>query len=156
MSVVGIDPGNSGAIAILRDDGSLDAIDMPVVDKVVNGTLLHGALVILAGDDPVDLVVIERVSSMPKQGVASTFKFGRAFGIAEGVVAGLAWRHTLVTPQTWKKAMGCTSDKERSRRLAIERWPESAHLFARKKDDGRAEAALMAVYGLENVLVAPQ
>lgn len=150
--ILGIDPGNSGAIAALWDDGTVDAIDMPVVDKIVNGTLLHGALRIMQGEDPVDLVVIEAVHSMPKQGVASSFKFGRAFGIAEGVVAGLGWRHTLVTPQTWKKAMGCTADKERSRRLAIERWPDRADLFKLKKHDGRAEAALMAAFGLEHVL----
>lgn len=149
--IVGIDPGNSGAVALVSHLGVLeDAFDMPVVDKAVSPALLFQALDDYYAD--VDLCVIERVASMPKQGVASTFKFGTAYGIAQGVVAGLGWRTVLVTPQTWKKAMGCTADKERSRRLAIERWPDRAHLFARKKDDGRAEAALMAEYGRLHVL----
>jgi hypothetical protein len=149
--IVGIDPGNSGAVAVITNHGELlDAFDMPLVDKVVSPVLLFENLNNWEVD--VDLVVIERVSSMPKQGVASTFKFGTAYGIAQGVVAGLGWRHTLVTPGVWKKAMGCTADKERSRRLAIERWPDRADLFKLKKHDGRAEAALMAEWGRLHVL----
>lgn len=153
--IIGIDPGNSGAIAAITDGPGklIDAFDMPVIDKAVSAPVLVDMLRALEFDHGApDLVVIERVASMPKQGVASTFKFGTAYGIAQGVIGGLGWRHTLVTPQAWKKAMGCTSDKERSRRLAIERWPVRADLFARKKDDGRAEAALLALYGLGHVL----
>ena len=51
-----------------------------------------------------------------------------------------------VSPGKWKKHFGLTSDKEKSRALAIATWPQSDH-FRRKKDDGRAEAALTALYG---------
>jgi hypothetical protein len=49
-----------------------------------------------------------------------------------------------VTPQRWKKLMGVTADKNTSRQLAINLWPDQAHLFARVKDVDRAEAALIA------------
>lgn len=146
--IVGIDPGNSGAVAALSPDGVLvDVGDMPVVDGFVNGALLRELLVDLAGGMVVSLVVIEKVAAMPKQGVSSTFKFGAAYGTAGGVVAGLGWPQRLVVPRVWKKAMGCSAEKERSRRLAIERWPAQASLFARKKDADRAEAALLAEWG---------
>ena len=151
MIVIGIDPGASGAIAAVTDTGRLLAAeDMPVVDKQVSAPLLRDVLRSMGIADGYDirLVVIERVHSMPKQGVASSFKFGHAYGVALGVVGGLGYRSMLVTPQAWKKAMGATADKDRTRRLAIERWPEQADLFKLKKHDGRAEAALMAAHGI--------
>jgi hypothetical protein len=35
-----------------------------------------------------------------------------------------------------------------SRSVAIRRWPDKAGLFARVKDDGKAEAALIGAAGL--------
>ena len=90
---------------------------------------------------------IEDVHSMPRQGVASAFKFGRAFGTVIGVVGGAGIPINYVTPGKWKRALGLSSDKTACRRRAQELWPQQAHLFARVKDDGRAEAALIALYG---------
>jgi crossover junction endodeoxyribonuclease RuvC len=97
--------------------------------------------------------VIEDVHAMPKQGVSSSFSFGRALGVAEGVLAGNGLSLRYVSPAKWKKALGLSSDKGVSRRRAdkgvsrrraIELWPEHAKAFERVKDDGRAEAALLA------------
>jgi hypothetical protein len=58
----------------------------------------------------------------------------------------------FVPPQKWKKAMGLGSNKDESRILASRQWPDSAHMFNRKKDADRAEAALIAYYGHVNGL----
>jgi crossover junction endodeoxyribonuclease RuvC len=93
--------------------------------------------------------LIEKVSAMPGNGVASMFSFGRAAGIVEGVLAGLSVPFQLIPPATWIKSMRTFGGKDGSRQRAQELFPDYAHLFARKKDDGRAEAALLACYAAE-------
>jgi len=93
--------------------------------------------------------LIEKVSAMPGNGVASMFSFGRAAGIVEGVLAGLSVSFELIPPATWIKSMRTFGGKDGSRQRAQELFPDYAHLFARKKDDGRAEAALLACYAGE-------
>jgi crossover junction endodeoxyribonuclease RuvC len=75
------------------------------------------------------------------------FAFGRAAGLLEGALAGLGIPVTLVTPQEWQKGMRVIGGKDGARARAAELWPGQAGLFARVKDDGRADAALMASYG---------
>jgi len=147
--VIGIDPGISGAIAVLRD-GILDfVIDMPTVE-IASGktTKRHISAVTLALHLETYCkahVVIEKVGAMPGQGVTSMFNFGRSAGIIEGVVAALRMPHTYVTPQTWTKAVGRAAGKDASRMRAMELFPAAkADLFKRAKDDGRADAALIA------------
>lgn len=77
------------------------------------------------------------------------FAFGQATGIVEGIVATITENVVTVRPQEWKKHFGVGSDKDRARELAMERWPDHAQLFKRKKDDGRAEAALIGLWGYE-------
>lgn len=101
----------------------------------------------LTGDVP--LVFIERVHSMPKQGVASSFNFGMGYGLWQGIVAGLGWPMELVTPQQWMKVMmtGQLKGKDAGRGRAMELWPEAVEQFKRVKDNGRADAALLAEFG---------
>jgi len=141
--IIGVDPGLSGAIALIAEHGDLVEVhDMPVVDGLVSSALLAN----LIRGRGVDVAVVEQVSARPGQGVSSMFKFGRSLGVVEGVLSTLGVPVVYVTPGKWKKAMGLSSDKELSRRRAIDRWPDRAASFARKKDDGRAEAALLAEY----------
>lgn len=146
--VIGVDPGKTGAIAVLDRQGRLyDVHDMPVVGPIISAALLSE--VVHNYIDPLSLppfgtAVIEDVHSMPGQGVASSFSFGRALGVVEGVMAGEGLSLRYVSPAKWKKAVGVTADKETSRRRAIEMWPEHAALFRRKMDADRAEAALIA------------
>ena len=84
---------------------------------------------------------------MPGQGVSSMFAFGRNVGTIEGIMAGLVWPVCYVTPQAWQKAVSVRQGKDGSRLRAIELFPSYAQLFARKKDDGRSDAALIAWYG---------
>lgn len=143
MLVLGVDPGISGGIAFLRDDRWLAADDIPVVAGEVDVDTLVRRVREMAPD----LAVIERASAMPKQGVSSTFKFGMAYGALRTVVALCEIPSHLVTARKWKDHFNLDGDKEKSRALAIRMWP-GCGLFARKKDHGRAEAALIALYGL--------
>ena len=142
--IMGLDPGVSGAVAFYFPDqrAGISAYDVPVVGKEINASALHDLIHQYAPD----LAVIEIVHSMPKQGVASSFNFGMSYGIAKGVVGSLHIPTINVAPTKWKRHFGLTADKEQARALAISTWPFSEH-FRRKKDNGRAEAALLALYG---------
>lgn len=145
--VIGVDPGITGAIACFVDGQLLDVIDMPAADGCVVAALLRSELAefAAAGFDDRPTVIVEKVHAMPGNGSVSMFKFGRSLGVIEGVVGGLGWPLTWVTPQAWKKTAGLINkDKDAARLLAIETWPEHVATFKRKKDVGRADAALIA------------
>jgi crossover junction endodeoxyribonuclease RuvC len=79
------------------------------------------------------------------------FSFGRAAGIAEGVVGALGLRLVRVTPDTWKRRARLTGkDKDAARALAIDLFPEVAADLSRKRDGGRADALLLALFGADN------
>jgi len=156
MKIIGVDPGATGAFALL----DLDSLDLIIIDmpttKLKRGTrnvnqVDAAQLVKLLAPhiSEGDVAVIEKVHSMPGQGVVSTFSFGRAAGIIEGVLAALGVPFSLVPPATWTKKMRLFGGKDGSRARAQELFPDQAHLFARKKDDGRADATLIACYAAE-------
>lgn len=74
------------------------------------------------------------------------FQFGRSLGVIEGVLGGLKVPVTLVVPRRWQAVMGVRG-KDNTRAQAANLLPDQRELFARKKDDGRADAALIALYG---------
>lgn len=154
--VIGIDPGASGAIAFFDPEaGTLAVEDMPVVEimrggktkREVSPHLVAFLFETRARVEKIGGVVLEKVGAMPGQGTSSMFAFGRSVGMIEGVVAGLQLPLTHVTPQAWQKAAGVRDGKDGSRARAVELFPAYASLFARKKDDGRADAALIAWWG---------
>lgn len=149
MNIAGIDPGKTGALALIVDDELADVTDTPAIDKRVNAAAVSDWFSTHKQMHGIDLVVIENVHSRPGQGVSSSFNFGRALGCVEGVVLALGLPVSFVTPATWKRDMGLTGkDKGASRQLATDTWPTWAGSFQRVKDDGRAEAALLALWGL--------
>jgi crossover junction endodeoxyribonuclease RuvC len=99
--------------------------------------------------DPTDAFV-EKVFAMAGQGVTSVFSFGRSLGVVEGVLTTMKIKTTLITPQTWQKRMAVTGGKDGSRARAMDLFPEQAQMFKRVKDDGRADAALIAAFGVAN------
>ena len=148
---IGIDPGKTGAIAVLDSYGCLYAVhDMPYESGQVVAPLLAD---IIGGYFDVDgtgygiVAWVEKVGAMPKQGISSTWKFAQGYGTILGVLGALEVRTQHVTPAVWKRTMKVTAEKGTSRRLACELWPSKADRFARVKDDGRAEACLIAEYG---------
>ncbi|WP_018261913.1 hypothetical protein [Methylobacterium sp. WSM2598] len=153
----GIDPGLTGAIALLGlREGffSLSVWDMPQVHKTVDAAALAG--IIKDGPRP-DGIVLEEVGPMPRDGVRQAFSFGQSYATARTVALLLEVPLHLVKPQAWKghfRLRGGEDGKEAGRALALRRFPQAAKSFARKKDHNRAEAALLALYGAERLLPA--
>lgn len=147
MSIVfGVDPGASGAIAVVTATGRLvEVLDMPHHDGTVSAALV--ADFVDAHNEPDAEAWVEAVQGWKGQAAGASFKFGAAFGTVLGVLGALRIPVHLITPARWKRAAGLNADKGACRRRAIETWPEASHLFARVKDDGRAEAALLAQLG---------
>ena len=149
--ILAIDPGLSGAGAVLdTKDGELLVWDMPVFVLKRNRKNKreidhHGLVRLIREHGPYDVAVLEKVASAPNQGVSSVFAFGRATGIVVGVLACEGVVFEEVAPGEWKRRMKLTGrGKDGSRALATQLRPMDAELFARVKDDGRAEAFLMA------------
>lgn len=141
MRIIAIDPGKSGAVALMVGGVLEGVVDMPYIDDEVSGVLLAAHLTLA---EP-DVVVVEKVHAMPGQGVSSMFNFGKSYGIVIGVTTGLSHPLVKITPQEWKRANGLIGkEKDASRQLAMELWPRHAEHFKRKSDGGRAEAALIA------------
>jgi crossover junction endodeoxyribonuclease RuvC len=153
--IVGIDPGISGGIATLDGKKLVDVIDMPLVQRQVGKAVknfvspheLHTHLAALTIEHDVT-AYIEQVSAMPGQGVVSMFSFGRSLGNIEGVLASLQIPYHFVQPLTWQRKVRLTGGKDGARALAQQMFPQHASAFSRKKDDGRADAALIGLYGV--------
>jgi len=156
----GADPGLSGAVAVLLDGEPGPILDMPTFH---NGTANEVDALKLAtfvrkniSDNPGAYfsACIERVRAMPdrsggtvrKMGAQSSFNFGDGFGQLKAVFRALRLEPVLVEARSWKNYYGLPTDKEASRSLAIRRFPSVADQLARKKDNGRAEALLVALY----------
>jgi len=152
MIIAGIDPGKTGALAITYPDGAVMVFDVPTVKlrgKEVPAWMewqrSWEAAFAFAG---VDQVVIEEVAARPGQGVTSMFTFGRTLGFAHALAVASGASVRSVTPSVWKGKLGLlNSDKGASREKAAALYPRKSHLFSRVKDDGRAEATLLAYYG---------
>ena len=152
MIVVGIDPGLSGAIAVLDVSNKLLAIhDMPTVSiksgKSVKNQLSEAMLAGILRRVKAEHAYLEFVSAMPGQGVSSMFNFGMGYGAIKGVLAALEIPFSTVTPVKWQRDLSVVKGKEGNRLRAAQLFPEYAHLFTRVKDDGRADAALLAYWG---------
>ena len=143
--IVGIDCGyRTGGVALIGDDHA-EVHDLPVFDEGgVDVAELERLIRTFA--DP-EHVYIEKQGAMPSQGVSSTFKLGYAFGQITSTVALTRVPFTLVTPATWKRSMNLPKDKDSARRLAIQWFPQLSEKLKRKKDEHRAEALLIALYG---------
>jgi hypothetical protein len=144
--ILGIDPGLTAFLFPQHD--RVDAEDMPTVGVDVAAASLVERIRQM---DP-GLAVIEIAAARPKQGVSSVFRYGAGYGAVLGVIAALAIPVHLVSATKWKRALSLDADKERSRALALRLWPARADLFGRKRDHGRAEAALIARYGAEKII----
>lgn len=158
MLIAGIDPGYTGAIALL-DPGPRKLLvhDMPVAPspKGKPELDLHQLGTLLDPDwegSGNAVAVLEKVATMPGQGISSAFRFGEGYGALQMALVGHGWQRNYVTPARWKAHFRLSKDKGVSRSLASQRFPDQAHLFSRVKDDGRAEAALMALYAVEVLL----
>lgn len=144
--VLGIDPGLKGALAwyFAEYPSRIAVEDMPVVAGTIDGATIARRIRAMGPSE----AIIEQVASRPGQGVSSVFTLGRGYGTVLGVLQACNVPLYFVTPATWKRHFNLSKDKDESRAKAINLWPASEH-FSRKKDDGRAEAALLARYHAE-------
>jgi crossover junction endodeoxyribonuclease RuvC len=152
--VIGVDIGVSGALAVLDGDDLVVVHDMPCLNdgpqkrRTINPALLAS----LIKETNAAKAFVEFVGPRPKEGAVGAFAFGRSRGVVEGVLATLNIPIEFLTPPAWKRLVGVRAGKhgvkDAARSQAIRRWPSKAAMFARVKDDGRAEAALIAIAGL--------
>ena len=151
MRIVGIDPGLSGAIAILEDNKIKELFDMPVMpDGKKNKRQLNSALLVKLIKDNIKnledtIMVVEQVNAMPGQGVTSMFNFGQTFGAIKGICAALGLPIFFVRPAKWKKHFELiNSSKDASRTKAIEMYPSISEQLSKKKDVNKSDAILIA------------
>jgi len=148
--IYGVDPGFGGAVALYDPKTRfLEVHDMPVLADPAGKRSLNvgGLLSILEGEH--GCVWLEKVAARPGQGVTSMFRFGECYGATTACIIAAGRELRDVTPSQWKKHFGLKGAKDAAINLAQKRFPEHRHYFLRKKDDGRAEAALIALYGAE-------
>ena len=149
MFVIGVDPGQAGGIAVVKAYGQLGkivkAFRMPVLHVRKKKMIDAVAILQELEDVKIDIAIIEQVHAMPRQGVSSSFQFGRSYGAVEAVIQQVAERVEYVTPATWKKAMGLTTDKQASLDMAKLKFGRK-DIWNVKANDGIAEAALLCLY----------
>lgn len=161
---VGIDPGASGAWAIIDED-------CHIVDKGAFEDFDNFRELIEVHKNQIKLIVMEKVHSMPKQGVVSAFTFGENYGYWKGVFAAYCLRYSLITPQKWQAAiLDFLPEKEprkvgesvkegharnarnrKALKTAIadfvkRRYPDLTQFFKVKKNWDVADAICMAMY----------
>ena len=159
MKIIGIDPGLSGAIAILENNKVLNIFEMPVMSEgKKNKRQLNSAQLVkllkenILKNEEVS-VVVEQVNAMPGQGVTSMFNFGQTFGAIKGVCAALSLPIFFVRPSKWKKHFELiNSSKDSSRTKAIEMYPLLSDDLSKKKDVNKSDAILIARYYSETRL----
>lgn len=138
MNIIGIDPGQSGGLAILGEG-------VPTVFKFKDQTHadISDMFQFVAELEGEKFAYLEKVHAMPKQGVSSTFKFGQSYGFLEGMLTAHKIPFTYVTPNCWQKALGCQTkgDKNVTKSMAQRTWPML------KITHAIADALLIAYYG---------
>lgn len=149
-NIIGLDPGKKGAITFIDPiDHVFWVHDMPirqVGESKRRWELDYPAFSnILDRYDPI-FGCVEDVWSMTGDGNVGAFSFGAVFGSVMGILHYYGCRVTRVRPQLWKANMRVTADKASSLARASELIPDAASILDRKKDDGRAESLLIAMY----------
>lgn len=143
---IGCDPGSvSGAIGALDNFGNyLESFDIEHKDKHILALVFKSRLLSIIDPKEGAEICMENVHSMPGQGVASVWNFGRAVGVISAVCELTRYPVHLVTPQRWKKHFHLSADKNESLDMARYYWPEAK--LKLKKDGNKAEALLIAEY----------
>lgn len=157
MRVMGIDPGVTGAMAVIHRaaDGALtveSVQDLPTLTEVTSSGKARrrvdpvglAAMVEAAGH--CDRVIVERLLAGPGVAAITAFSMGASAACIGAVFALADVPIKLVSASTWKRALGAPADKEASRRFACQMFADDAH-WRRKMDHNRAESALIAAYG---------
>ena len=157
MKIIGIDPGLSGAIAILENNKVLNIFDIPVMSegkknkRQLNSALLVSLLRENIQNNEEVAVVVEQVNAMPGQGVTSMFNFGQSYGVLKDIFSAMQLPMDFVSPVKWKRYYNLiNTHKDSSRTKAIEFFPYISSKLSRKKDANKADAILIASFYYQN------
>jgi len=160
--IVGIDPGNSGALAFLNTvDCTIRIIDMPTFEFTTTKNRVEIDPHTIADElerHEVMHIYLEEVFSSPQMGVTSAFNFGQGKGMIRGVAAAMEIPLTQIKPNKWKRDMRVPADKKASVARASQLIPGAAPMFKGPRGgtyDGRAEAAMLALYGALELGLTP-
>lgn len=139
---IGIDPGASGSLCILYENGVTQFVDFADAG-------LPGYIEINIASEDLIMAAVEKVHSMPGQGVKSTFSFGQRLGELEGMLQTLGVGYELVRPQLWQKTCGVVpkSGKKGIQQTLSKIYPDA--LLTGPKGgikDGRCDALGIAHY----------
>jgi len=147
--ILGVDPGNSGALVVLTERGAfVDALNVPIVQSGKSYRVNGAAVAAFLWKYNIIHAYIEKVGSMPGQGVASMFTFGHAAGLVEGVVAGQMIPISHITPQSWKKMAGLTGkEKDCARSRCVQLYPHVRVLDTKVRGGAIGDAILIARAG---------
>ena len=151
--ICGIDPGVTGGITFMNDRHMVCKPVPSEIYRVAGKTKKFLSVVSiceLLDDYSPKLVFIEKQQAMPKQGVVSTFRTGCGYGVYLGLIVALQYKFVEVRPQVWKKDLGVTSDKDQARQRATELMPDASVCWEKRSQDGIAESALIAYWGMNN------
>jgi len=155
MQIMGIDPGFSGALAVLDDDLNLEFVmDMPIIMVGKKRELDESKLSTIFSRwrlRPMT-IGIEKSQTMPNQGIVSSGRYMASYGFLRGLCVGNGLPYHLIRPQSWKKAMmpDMGKDKGASIQKVTQLYPELR--LTRVKDHGIADAILIARYLRLNIL----
>lgn len=161
MIVAGLDPGKNGALVTLFEDGSTTVSRVPLEEIQKPGRKSKSTVPAyrewarawrqqLLFSQP-DVIVIEQVGAWSGQGVTSAFNFGRVLGFAEAILCYVDVPWHRAPPNVWKQRMGVSDVKADAIEEAKRLIPSLAPELNRKKDDGVAEAGLLAYYGIMTI-----
>jgi crossover junction endodeoxyribonuclease RuvC len=154
MITIGIDPGKTGAMVTLFPDNSVIVNRVPLM-KLKGKEAPAWNLWWLQWTDAAfgaERIIIEQIGARPGQGVTSMFNFGVSYGFVRAMAAAQDAPTHFVTPAVWKGKLGLlNSDKNSSREMARRLMPKITKDVERVKDDGVAEAALLAWYGRQHL-----
>jgi crossover junction endodeoxyribonuclease RuvC len=155
MLIAGIDPGLEGAVALLECSGFdvrlVDIIDMPLLDlsrgrKSRREIDVHALAAIFREQPPAE-AYLERAGARPRQGVSSSFRYGDGYGAIRGILVALDIPLTRIDPGIWKRLLSVPAAKDGARARASEIFPGQSGRWRLVKHHGRAESALIALYG---------
>ena len=144
----GIDPGFSGALAVVSEEGEVLGLeDMPVLKVGSRRELNEPAIKDFLKRHKIATVALEKSQTRPGQGIASSGRYMMSYGVLRGLCVGLGIPYQLVHPRTWIKAMmpDMPKEKEASIQRVGQLYPDL--VLDRKKDHGKADALLICLYG---------
>jgi crossover junction endodeoxyribonuclease RuvC len=152
---IGVDPGKSGAVSILYEDGKWSAIKTSSAPEDIISFMVHGLPNWKTESEKLDVTIcfeavhagawhVNKDGSRRVQGVTSAFTFGRSTGILEGLLSSLGLPIQFVSPRKWQAEMNCLTRGDK--RITLARAKELHPITDAKIYHWNADALLLAHY----------